>query len=237
MANQMDHSSSDTSNSNIEAKIRAILARANHPNTPQAEAETALALAWKLMQKHGLNVDSVSNDPKSSQIISHTMKISGPYRIRRNALYYAIAAAHSCAGFRDRDQHDSCVTTIFGLESDIFATNTIYTAAELLATRVIPRGDRTWRTAWWHGFTRGITEVLGQAKREFVDTNHGSALVLASRYKAAEKEMFTTVPGLHAGRGGTVNNSHAYNSGRTAGNRFSTGNNSFGSGIRRAIGR
>ena len=35
----------------MQAKVRAILERANHPNTPQAEAETALALAFRLMQK------------------------------------------------------------------------------------------------------------------------------------------------------------------------------------------
>ncbi|MFM7409679.1 MAG: DUF2786 domain-containing protein, partial [Actinomycetota bacterium] len=41
-------------------KVRAILERANHPNTPQAEAETALALAYRLMQKHGLEESDVA---------------------------------------------------------------------------------------------------------------------------------------------------------------------------------
>ena len=40
-----------TSHENMQAKVRAILERANHPNTPLAEAETALALAFRLMQK------------------------------------------------------------------------------------------------------------------------------------------------------------------------------------------
>jgi len=30
----------------MQAKVRAILERANHPNTPQAEVETALAIAF-----------------------------------------------------------------------------------------------------------------------------------------------------------------------------------------------
>jgi hypothetical protein len=38
-----------TSRESVQAKVRAIIERANHPNTPQAEAETALALALRLM--------------------------------------------------------------------------------------------------------------------------------------------------------------------------------------------
>ena len=39
----------------IRDKVRSILERANHPNTPQAEAETALSLAYRLMKKYDLD--------------------------------------------------------------------------------------------------------------------------------------------------------------------------------------
>jgi len=41
-----------SSRDSLHAKVRAILEKANHPTTPQAEAETALALAFRLMQKY-----------------------------------------------------------------------------------------------------------------------------------------------------------------------------------------
>ena len=44
-----------TNRDNLHAKVRAILEKANHPNTPQAEAETALTLAFRLMQKYDID--------------------------------------------------------------------------------------------------------------------------------------------------------------------------------------
>ena len=44
-----------SSRDSLHAKVRAILEKANHPTTPQAEAETALALAFRLMQKYDLD--------------------------------------------------------------------------------------------------------------------------------------------------------------------------------------
>ena len=46
-----------SSRDSLHAKVRAILEKANHPTTPQAEAETALALAFRLMQKYDLDED------------------------------------------------------------------------------------------------------------------------------------------------------------------------------------
>jgi hypothetical protein len=41
-------------------RIQSLLSLAQHPNTPQAEAETALAMASKLMQKHGLSETDIA---------------------------------------------------------------------------------------------------------------------------------------------------------------------------------
>ena len=42
-------------------RINAMLNLAQHPNTPQAEAESALAMASKLMQKHGLSQSDITS--------------------------------------------------------------------------------------------------------------------------------------------------------------------------------
>ena len=54
------------SRESLHAKVRAILDKANHPNTPQAEAETALAFAFRLMQKYDLDESAI--DGNSSRV-------------------------------------------------------------------------------------------------------------------------------------------------------------------------
>jgi hypothetical protein len=61
-------------------KIQALLTLAQHPNTPQAEAETALALASKLMQKHGLSEHDVADakKPEDNTIVVRRFSVYGP---------------------------------------------------------------------------------------------------------------------------------------------------------------
>jgi len=111
-----------TTRENMQAKVRAILERANHPNTPQAEAETALALAFRLMQKYGLSGEpSASRSTEQlSPIFSRTFTISGPYRVRRASMLWEIGKTISCHSFRDMKESDpeKVVMIAFGTEID-----------------------------------------------------------------------------------------------------------------------
>lgn len=49
------------SNDSVERKVRALLERANHPGTPPAEAEAALAMAYRLMMKYHLDIRSLGS--------------------------------------------------------------------------------------------------------------------------------------------------------------------------------
>ena len=75
---------------NVRDKVRAILERANHPNTPQAEAETALSLAYRLMQKYDLDEYEIAKSAGKHATIEElkikTFEIVGPYRERRGTL-------------------------------------------------------------------------------------------------------------------------------------------------------
>jgi len=72
-----------TNRDNLHAKVRAILEKANHPNTPQAEAETALALAFRLMQKYDIDESSVSKRTFDNETVkTKTFTITGQYRVR-----------------------------------------------------------------------------------------------------------------------------------------------------------
>ena len=222
-------------------KVRAILERANHPNTPQAEAETALALAYRLMQKHGLEESDVarSADTRSpdARITSKTFNITGPYRVRRGTLFHILATSLSCADYRDMETgtRDAVVMVAFGTTDDLFALETLFTAADLLALRSMPRGDRRWRTSWWHGFCAGVEQKLRAEHRTIVRDSPGAGLVLVERTERAQRVMRESTPHLHASRGSWVSDRDAYGAGRVAGSTFSAPGRAMG-GVRGELG-
>ena len=211
-------------------KIRAILEKANHPNTPQTEAETALALAFRLMQKHNISEADLAAAGRStgnSAIEMIVINIIGPYRVRRASLFFAIAGTTNCATFRDmRSGNRDVVTQVaYGTNDDLFALQLLYTAAELLALRLIPSGDRRFRTSWWHGFTEGVSKKLTAEKRLIVRESPGAGLVLLERTERAEREMRISAPRLSSSTGSFVNDGDAYAAGKAAGSQFSAGRN------------
>lgn len=224
------------SDSGIREKVRAILERANHPNTPQAEAETALALAYRLMQKHGIDESELARN-ESRAVISKTIRIAGPYRVRRSTLFHIIATHTGCATYRDMETGSTKEVTMvaFGLTGDLFALETLYAAAEMLALRSMPTGDRTFRTAWWHGFCAGVDKTLQAESTSIIVETPGAGLVLLEKKERATFTMRATTPGLSAGRTSYVADRDAYSAGRQAGSRFSTGSHAMG-GQQRALG-
>ena len=221
----------------VTAKVRAILERANHPNTPQAEAETALALAYRLMQKHGISESDLGRgDPAA--ISTKTVRITGPYRVRRGTLFHIMATHLSCADYRDMESvgRDEVVMVAFGTRDDLFALETLFTAAEMLALRTMPAGDRRWRTSWWHGFCAGIDKKLRTEHRTIVRESPGAGLVLVERAERSQRVMRESTPHLRTGSGGYVTDRDAFGAGREAGSSFGTSGRSV-RGIRRELGR
>lgn len=216
-------------------RIQSLLSLAQHPNTPQSEAETALAMASKLMQKHGLLPDDISRGTADSdndtQVVVERVKVGGKYRVRRGHLLYSIANIHSCVGYRDDDEGNEAVFVLYGRPHDILAAKTLYAAADALATRCIPRGDRSWKVAWWKGYQRGIEEALASAKKEFVAESPGSGLVLADRRSRAQQEMRATAPPLRGSYTYVDTADVAFQKGQDAGRRFSNGKRSFTAGV------
>lgn len=220
--------------SDFRDRIQSLLALAQHPKTPQAEAETALAMASKLMQKHGFT-ESDFADARSiddTEVVMERVLVSGKYRVRRKSILYAIAQLHSCTGYRDHDEGDNCVLVLYGRASDIFAARTLFAAADAMGARLLPRGDRSWRVSWWQGFQRGIEEALSQSRKEFIAETPGAGLVLADRMKRADHEMRTNGPPLRGGYSYADTTTSAFASGQSAGRGFAVGGRSFSSGVR-----
>jgi hypothetical protein len=215
-------------------RINAMLNLAQHPNTPQAEAESALAMASKLMQKHGLTQSDItsSRTEEDTAVVVERVRIGGLYRVRRQSILYTIALLHSCAGYRADDEDDECVLVLYGRAADIFATRTLFVAADAMGARLLPRGDRSWRVAWWKGFQLGIQESLSVARKDFVSETPGSGLVLADRMKRAENELRVNGPRLRGGYTYSDTSSGAYINGKNAGSGFGGSGRSFTAGVR-----
>ena len=224
--------------SNQRDRIQSLLALAQHPNTPQHEAETALAMASKLMQKHGLTESDIADARavEDTEVVMESVRVGGKYRVRRTSVLYAIATLHSCSSYRAYDEDDECVLVIYGRASDIFAARTLFAAADAMGARLIPRGDRSYRVAWWQGFQSGITEALSASRKEFITETPGAGLVLADRMQRAEREKRATAPPLRTSYSYVGGSADAYGSGKSAGRGFSTGGRSFTSGTRGVLG-
>jgi hypothetical protein len=216
----------------IERRVRALLERANHPGTPQAEAESALAIAYRLMMKYDLDERTVTETSESiadDHVIEHRRyETAGPYRVRRNALHHRIVTSFSCASYRDFTEGDTRVVVFhaFGAAADLDAAEIIFAAAEMLALRVIPSGDRGFRTSWWHGFTDGIAEKLKKEHKTVLRESPGAGLVLRDRAERATIEMNRIAPNLVAGGRSGVSWESAYAEGRRAGATFTSGGRS-----------
>jgi hypothetical protein len=231
--------STNTEQSIIE-KVRAILDRANHPNTPQPEAETAFTLAQKLITKYNLDESALLDAQHIEEGIEKShIDIFGSYALRRLCVAGAVARANSCANYRTqiRDtnwtegRHGNYVRAkkgyrlyLYGTAKDIFATQVLWQAIETLGLRKVPTGDRAFKNSWWHGFESGITKALSKATKEIIqDTGDESvALVLRTRYKRADEEMRASVR-LRSARSSGASRTDAYHAGRSAGESFSAG--------------
>jgi len=117
----------------------------------------------------------------------------------------------------------------FGTANDLHAAETLYAAAEILALRTIPWGDRGYRTAWWHGFTAGLREKLCKERRKIEHSRHGAEVVLREREERAREEMLKFEPNLVWRRHGSSSSADAFAAGRRAGSRFSSGQRDVGS--------
>jgi len=166
------------------------------------------------------NVRQLSDD-----IISRTYHTTGPYRVRRSALRYAIATVLSCAFCRDYDEGDgeTVVSIVFGTEADLDVLEILYTAAEMLALRAIPQGDRSFRTSWFHGFTKGVQDKLLTERNKITRSKTGMEIVLRDRMDRANDAMRVAIPGLVNARATTISWGAAYSEGVRAGSSFTAG--------------
>ena len=235
------------------ATIRALLARAEHPTTPEAEAEQCRQKAFALMAKYGIEQAMLAADGATKdEPIDRQIVIDAPWAMERVRLINRIALALDCQLIH-LGQHENGPARrvhIFGHRSDLERVDLLYTSLLIqmtgsLSAQHLPYGQspRAWRRSWLLGFVNRVGSRLEEAQRgaqeearhETTATGRSSALVLADRKTVVESRYRAAYPRSRKGRATTMRGT-GYGDGWAAGGRADIGGRRIGRSNAGAIG-
>lgn len=220
--------------------IRALLAKAEDPRTPESEAELARKRAFEMMAKYGVEEAMLSDgQPSRDGITDRYVDLPNPWAMPRVRLMCFIADAVGCKAVHMGVQGTGGVRRVhlIGYESDVQRAEILYTSLVLqmlggLGAQVVPfgvRSARAWRNSWQLGFIERVTDRLEEIEKaaraaasgETSATGRSGELVLADRVAVVESAFrkehprTRTVGGSYSGNG--------YGDGAAAGNRADIG--------------
>ncbi|MFD0373607.1 DUF2786 domain-containing protein [Streptomyces sp. NPDC127114] len=221
------------------ATIRALLAKAEDPATPEAEAELARTRAMEMVAKYGVDEALLSDgQPSRDGITDKNFDLPNPWSMSRVRLMYHVAEAVGCKSILMGQQGNGTRRVhVVGYESDVQRAEILYTSLHLqmlngLNRQAVPYGVRSpkaWRNSWQVGFITRVTERLAAieeaaraaASGETSATGRSGELVLAARgsmVRAAFQEAHPRVRKQSSSFSGS-----GYGDGVAAGNRADIG--------------
>lgn len=218
----------------ILRKLRALIARAEHANTPAPEAKLCREQAEKLMAKYSINAaligDLEGNKTKPSDF---KFDIFGSYQNDRAILINGIAHIFNCQVIVHRNRWSKEVDfSIYGFEADLDMVWTLFNSVDLQLVEQLNgmSGTVGFKKSFISGFTSEVTSRLKKFYAEEVaaSTNDapGTELVLASRKDAVEEYRNDKIGKVSKGRKRDLNDYSGYGSGIDAGSKADIGLNS-----------
>ena len=156
--------------------IQRLLALAEHPSTPAAEAETALHRAELLMVRHGIEraaVDARGDKPRE-EIVEEVITFFGPYFQATHSSYQAIGAYGTCFLMQTSGKFYDLAKAKTSLGKRIWIVGTrsevakMITLARSLETQSLVAMNRWWKSEGRHSVPHGTGWDNFIAKREFV---------------------------------------------------------------------
>ncbi|MFI5809182.1 DUF2786 domain-containing protein [Streptomyces sp. NPDC051561] len=232
--------------------IRALLAKAEDPATPEAEAELSRKRAFEMMAKYGVEQAMLSDgDAARDALTNKEITLANPWAMERVRLINHIALALGCKLIHlGRDGSGPARRVhLFGHESDIQRVELLYTSLLLqmnsgLAAQFVPVRDgvRAWRRSWIVGFIGRVGARIEEAERgareearqEVTVTGRSGALVLADRKSAVERSFQDAYPRTRKGGSSKVTGS-GFGDGWAAGGRADIGGRRIGRAAAGAI--
>jgi hypothetical protein len=214
----------------VLARIRKLLAVAEHPTTPAGEADAAARAAERLIAKYVVDEALIeAGAPSRSKPVIRTIVVEAPYASAKTLLVGAVANAHGARAVTHSGEGPR--VRLVGFAGDLALVDLLYTSLLLQATTSLrrqPVSGRAFRRAFLVGFAVEVSERLQAARRDAVAGTGSASTTIALRDRDEEvddavREQFprlrngrTTISdrrGLSAGRqsGATANLSAGHN--------------------------
>jgi hypothetical protein len=189
----------------ILERVRKLLAVAEHPNTPLAEAESAALAAERLIAKYAIDealLQAAATTGSAPEV--RTIVIEAPYASAKTVLVGAVARAYGVRAIT-LGGGETTRMSLVGFASDLGAVELLYTSLLLQATTSLRRqveSGRAFRRAFLIGFAAEVSDRLQAAHDEAVaQTDAAStALVLRKREDEVDRALKEHFPRLRHAR-------------------------------------
>lgn len=193
-----------TADERILTRVRALLAKAES-TTFEAEAETFTAGAQALMARHSIDAamlgaggaGGAGSGPQARRI-----GIDRPYEAPKVLLLDVVATANRCRSIWSKELG---FVTLVGFESDLEATETIFTSLLVQANHAMQaHGSRTTRygqsrtRAFRSSFLMAYAHRIGERLREVTDEQTEAAVDRATRTRTGSGQELVRVLGVRA---------------------------------------
>jgi hypothetical protein len=229
-------------------KVRALFAKADHPNTPEHEANTARAMATKLMVKYAIDDASLRLtgeivDPTTAELL-----IRGPHGAVKTGMVTKLDEAFGCKSIRRILPGGNQMIVTVGFPEAIAAHHAMYRfleaqmVAEAAKAKRLHPGDRDFTRTFYMTFIgvsgRRLIEAHASAVADAEFERAGTGLILVAdldRINAAFRAQFGSRFASSNTTGGR--STGGYRSGHAAGSRADIGQSSVGGAGRRTLGR
>lgn len=211
-------------------RVRKLLARAEHPTTPPAEAEACSAKAAELMSRHLIDravVDAGRSD--HDKPVVRRIVVDAPYVVGKVVLLDEVAKAFGIrVAIGGTASASSRRCTLVGFPGDLAMVELLFTSLLLQASTAMRHASeghpnvKAFRRAFLFGYAYSVgtrlTAVRKDTVREAAATTPGTELVLVDRQARVEAAFKDEFPRLGTFRT-TVSSGSGLVAGRHAGAR------------------
>lgn len=210
---------SERPDSKITERIRKILSKTTETGCTQAEADTAFAMASRLLAEHNLSMDEVaaSGNTNEEKYVEAATIDTGRWSIEMNLAYHIVKNYFFVEGFFMQSGDNSKLLMLFGTEPNVatakFTFKALMASAERLWTtyKIIHRRPgsegRMFRTGVMKGFSDKLKEEreAQEMERDIIQgSSGGTALALVRVEEKTHAELRKAHPELNK-KGKSVN--------------------------------
>jgi hypothetical protein len=210
----------------ILERVRKLLARAEHPSTPPAEAEACSEKAAAMMSRYVIDQAMLDASAPGSAPIVQRIVLEAPYTIAKAVLLDRVAKSFRVCVAIGADHGAGRRCTMVGYAADIAMTELLFTSlllqassAMLVASAGHPR-VKAFRRSFLMGYAdmigRRLSDVRRASEEEAAAEAPGTSLVLVDRTARVEQAFADEFPHLRSLRT-TVSSAGGLTAGHAAG--------------------